>query len=196
MSDRAAAALSLTGLSKEFGGLRAVDGVSLTVVAGERRAIIGPNGAGKTTLFSLISGEARPTGGRIEVFQQRGHRVGLGRREPGGRLVEQQEPGRTGQGQGDLELTLLSVRQIPHRLGLLVGEPDRVEHTPGTLVEGRVAWQRTVDVELGGGQRLDRQEAVLERGEAREEIGDLVRARQTEAGSPVRRVARDVMSGE
>jgi branched-chain amino acid transport system ATP-binding protein len=72
MSDRAAAALSLTGLSKEFGGLRAVDGVSLTVSAGERRAIIGPNGAGKTTLFSLISGEARPTGGRIALF---GHDV-------------------------------------------------------------------------------------------------------------------------
>jgi branched-chain amino acid transport system ATP-binding protein len=68
MTDRAAAALSLTGLSKEFGGLRALDSVSLTVAPGERRAIIGPNGAGKTTLFSLISGEARPTGGRIALF--------------------------------------------------------------------------------------------------------------------------------
>jgi branched-chain amino acid transport system ATP-binding protein len=46
--------------------------VSLTVAPGERRAIIGPNGAGKTTLFSLISGEARPTGGRITLF---GHDV-------------------------------------------------------------------------------------------------------------------------
>jgi len=67
-----AAALSLSELSKEFGGLRAVDGVSLTVGAGERRAIIGPNGAGKTTLFSLISGETRPSGGRIALF---GHDV-------------------------------------------------------------------------------------------------------------------------
>jgi branched-chain amino acid transport system ATP-binding protein len=67
-----AAALSLSGLSKEFGGLRAVDGVSLTVGAGERRAIIGPNGAGKTTLFSLISGETRPSDGRIALF---GHDV-------------------------------------------------------------------------------------------------------------------------
>src|SRR5437867_3450362 len=63
-------ALSLSGLSKEFGGLRAVDGVSLTVGPGERRAIIGPNGAGKTTLFSLISGETRPTDGRIALFGQ------------------------------------------------------------------------------------------------------------------------------
>jgi branched-chain amino acid transport system ATP-binding protein len=64
----AAPALSLSGLSKDFGGLRAVNEVSLTVGAGERRAIIGPNGAGKTTLFSLISGEARPSEGRIALF--------------------------------------------------------------------------------------------------------------------------------
>src|SRR5437016_12800380 len=63
-----AAALSLGGLSKEFGGLRAVDGVSVPVGPGERRAIIGPNGAGKTTLFGLISGETRPTDGRIALF--------------------------------------------------------------------------------------------------------------------------------
>jgi branched-chain amino acid transport system ATP-binding protein len=68
MTGPAAAALHLTGLSKEFGGLRAVDGVSLTVGAGERRAIIGPNGAGKTTLFSLISGETRPSDGHIALF--------------------------------------------------------------------------------------------------------------------------------
>jgi len=68
VTEPAAAALSLNGLSKEFGGLRAVDGVTLTVGAGERRAIIGPNGAGKTTLFSLISGETRPTDGRISLF--------------------------------------------------------------------------------------------------------------------------------
>ena len=61
-------ALSLTDLSKEFGGLRAVDGVSFTLMPGERRAIIGPNGAGKTTLFSLISGEQRPTGGSVQLF--------------------------------------------------------------------------------------------------------------------------------
>ena len=50
-------ALTLSNVSKAFGGLSAVDGVTLEVPPGERRAIIGPNGAGKTTLFSLISGE-------------------------------------------------------------------------------------------------------------------------------------------
>jgi branched-chain amino acid transport system ATP-binding protein len=52
--------------------LSAVDGVSLVVRPGERRALIGPNGAGKTTLFSLISGEQPPTAGRIALF---GHDV-------------------------------------------------------------------------------------------------------------------------
>jgi branched-chain amino acid transport system ATP-binding protein len=68
MTALSALALNLTGLSKSFEGLHAVDGVSLAVAAGERRAIIGPNGAGKTTLLSFISGETRPTEGRILFF--------------------------------------------------------------------------------------------------------------------------------
>ncbi|MBI4589684.1 MAG: ABC transporter ATP-binding protein [Candidatus Rokubacteria bacterium] len=68
MTDPTPPALSLSDLSKTFGGLRAVDGVMLQVEAGERRAIIGPNGAGKTTLFNLISGELPPTEGRITLF--------------------------------------------------------------------------------------------------------------------------------
>jgi len=68
MTDSSALALSLSNVSKSFDGLHAVDGVSLDVAAGERRAIIGPNGAGKTTLFSLISGEIKPTEGRIHLF--------------------------------------------------------------------------------------------------------------------------------
>src|SRR5213078_3682600 len=62
------AALHLDGVAKIFGGLRAVDGVSLTVEPGERRALIGPNGAGKTTLFNLIAGALPVTTGRIELF--------------------------------------------------------------------------------------------------------------------------------
>jgi len=65
-----ALALRLSGLSKAFGGLLAVDGVALSIKPGERRALIGPNGAGKTTLFNLISGELTPSGGRITLFDR------------------------------------------------------------------------------------------------------------------------------
>jgi branched-chain amino acid transport system ATP-binding protein len=58
----------LENVSRQFGGLRAVDDVSLRVGGGERHALIGPNGAGKTTLFNVISGELPPTGGRIALF--------------------------------------------------------------------------------------------------------------------------------
>jgi branched-chain amino acid transport system ATP-binding protein len=68
MTASPALALSLSNVSKAFEGLRAVDGVSLAIAAGERRALIGPNGAGKTTLFSLISGELPPTEGQITLF--------------------------------------------------------------------------------------------------------------------------------
>ena len=57
--------LKLDNLSKNFGGLRAVEGVNLAVHEGDRHAIIGPNGAGKSTLFNLITGRLRPSSGRV-----------------------------------------------------------------------------------------------------------------------------------
>jgi len=55
-------------VSREFGGLRAVEGVELLVRPGERRALIGPNGAGKTTLFNLIAGALPVSSGSIALF--------------------------------------------------------------------------------------------------------------------------------
>ena len=66
----AAWALELEGVSRRFGGLRAVNAVNLKVAAGANHAIIGPNGAGKTTLFALVSGELGLSGGRIRMFGQ------------------------------------------------------------------------------------------------------------------------------
>src|SRR5262249_11955738 len=57
--------LELKGLSKSFGGLRAVRSVDLAIMPGDRKAVIGPNGAGKTTLFNLITGILMATSGAV-----------------------------------------------------------------------------------------------------------------------------------
>ena len=72
--------LRLDGVVGRFGGLIAVDGVSLSLGARQRLAIIGPNGAGKTTLFRLIAGDLAPSGGRIRLFGRDVTRVPAHRR--------------------------------------------------------------------------------------------------------------------
>ncbi len=64
--------LELTNVSKRFGGLMAVDGVSFQLEEGQILGLIGPNGAGKTTIFNLVNGYFRPTTGQIAL---RGERI-------------------------------------------------------------------------------------------------------------------------
>src|SRR5262245_3967723 len=59
--------LATHGLSRNFGGLKAVREVSIQLLRGELHAVIGPNGAGKSTLVNLLSGELAPSTGRIEL---------------------------------------------------------------------------------------------------------------------------------
>ena len=79
-------ALVLEGVTRAFGALRAVDDVSLSVAAGERRAILGANGAGKTTLFNVITGDYPATSGRVRFFGEdvtnlpAQHRIRMGMR--------------------------------------------------------------------------------------------------------------------
>ena len=80
-------ALEVRGLSKAYGGVQAVRGVSFAVNAGEVVALIGPNGAGKTTCFNMLNGQLRPDSGEIalagrSVVGLRPHqvwRLGVGR---------------------------------------------------------------------------------------------------------------------
>jgi branched-chain amino acid transport system ATP-binding protein len=79
--------LTVTGLSKRFGAVRAVDGIAFDVRAGELVAMIGPNGAGKTTCFNMLNGQLRPDAGaiRLDGAQIQGrapreiYRAGVGR---------------------------------------------------------------------------------------------------------------------
>ena len=64
--------LQVDSLSMSFGGLMALDSISLNVNKGEIVALIGPNGAGKTTFFNCVTGIYVPTSGDIQVIDQNG----------------------------------------------------------------------------------------------------------------------------
>ena len=85
--------LSTNSVTVRFGAVAALQNVNVKVASGERRAVIGPNGAGKTTLFDVITGQRRPTSGRVLLDDAdvtgfsvwRRARLGLARRSLNGR---------------------------------------------------------------------------------------------------------------
>ena len=66
-TDSGAPVLVVDGLTRSFGSLRAVDGVSLRILPGETFGLLGPNGAGKTTVISMIAGLLQPDEGTVTV---------------------------------------------------------------------------------------------------------------------------------
>ena len=140
-----AAALELRDVSKCFGGISAVDGVSLRVEQGERVALIGPNGAGKSTLFALISGELKANAGEIRLggenivaaahgmTPEHRARLGLGRTFQTARLFaglsvrENVELARVAGGRGKD-----GVRDVLGEVGL----DDGMEREAGVLAQG------------------------------------------------------------
>ncbi len=68
-------------LEKRFGGVRAIAGVDFQLEAGELRCLIGPNGAGKSTFFKMLTGQLRPSAGRVvfdgaDITRARPHEIG------------------------------------------------------------------------------------------------------------------------
>jgi ABC-2 type transport system ATP-binding protein len=62
--------IQLSGLTKTYGAVRAVDGIDLAVAPGETVALLGPNGAGKSTTIDMVLGLTLPNAGRVEIFGQ------------------------------------------------------------------------------------------------------------------------------
>ena len=74
--------LEVKGLTRDFGGLRALNELDLTVNEGEIVALIGPNGAGKTTFFNCVTGIYKPTEGTVHLYGAKGEKHLLNGRKP------------------------------------------------------------------------------------------------------------------
>ena len=149
-----APALETTGLVRAFGGLKAVDGVSITVPVGSLTALIGPNGSGKTTLFNLITNLYRPDAGEVRVFG-----------EPVANAADWQVAAR------GLVRTFQTARVFP---GMTAFE---------NVLAGAHLWQRSTPLSqmlwLGRARREER--ALAERAEAMLELAGLAAFRDTAA---------------
>jgi branched-chain amino acid transport system ATP-binding protein len=139
--------LAVEALSKRFGGLTVLDGITLEVAPGQIHGVIGPNGAGKTTLFNVINGIYTASGGRVALRGRditnkslsRIARLGLGRTFQVPRVFN--------------EMSLLDnllLPTIPRRLGRRAAEARALE-----LLElaGLAELRHQVAIEISGGQK-------------------------------------------
>ena len=146
--------LEIDGISKEFAGLRALDGVSLSMVKGEIVAVIGPNGSGKTTLVNVVSGVIPPTSGSARLdgrvlTQLPSHKVarcGVGRTFQNIRLFRDMtaiENVETAASCSPRTKGFFRPRRVSREALDLVGLGDRAETVVGTLPYGL---QRRVEI--------------------------------------------------
>jgi branched-chain amino acid transport system ATP-binding protein len=176
-----AAALELRDVRKSFGGIRAVDGVSLRVGVGDRVAVIGPNGAGKSTLFGLVSGEWRADTGEVLLAGRAvgglapasRARLGLGRTFQTARLfagmsvrenveLAQVAGGRGGDGVRDALAEVGLEEEVEREAGVLAqGERKRLELAMVLAGEPRVLLLDEPTAGMGGEERVAVMELVV-----------------------------------
>jgi ABC-type branched-subunit amino acid transport system ATPase component len=142
------ALLEIAGLTKNFGGLRALQGLDLAVRDGESVGLIGPNGSGKTTVFNLVTGIYRATAGRIafggrELTGLRAHaitRLGIARTFQNQRLFAR--------------MTVLENVLVGLHCRTTAGIPRILLATPGARAERRRAEARALELLGLFGDRL------------------------------------------
>jgi branched-chain amino acid transport system ATP-binding protein len=155
-------ALRLEGVGRRFGGLIAVNNVTLAVGSGERRAILGPNGAGKTTLFNLIAGEYKPTTGRVYFFEHDVTHLPPRKRARRG-LTRTYQTALLFLGLSILDNLYLAVRGV---------EPRRMSMVRPRRDSRYLARARELAAQVGLGVGLDRKVGELSHGEQRQlELG-------------------------
>jgi branched-chain amino acid transport system ATP-binding protein len=123
--------LSVEHLSMRFGGLTAVDDLSLVAASGEITAIIGPNGAGKTTVFNCLTGFYKPTVGRLTLTH-----------DGGAFLLEQMDDFRVAQ-HARVARTFQNIRLFPGMTvleNLLVAQHNTLMRASGLSVLGLIGW--------------------------------------------------------
>ena len=153
--------IEIRELRRAFGGVVALDGVSLTVAEGERRAVIGPNGAGKTTLINLLAGEIAPTGGAVRLAGRDVTRLRSWQRARLGlaRVYQRTELFSPLSARDNVALAV-AARRGPYRV---FRAPPRSEHADADAMLGRVGLAGREDVvvhALSHGERRQLELAV------------------------------------
>jgi branched-chain amino acid transport system ATP-binding protein len=144
--------LETSGLTKDFGGLRAVADLALRVAEGEIVGLIGPNGSGKTTVFNLITGLYQATGGRIRFETAGGPRELVGRPA---HTITALGIARTFQNQRLFnQMTVLENVLVGMHCRTRAGIAGILLGTPGTRSERRQAEERGVELLALFGERL------------------------------------------
>ncbi|MEH7388374.1 ABC transporter ATP-binding protein [Bacillus sp. JJ1521] len=140
--------LELKNVTMDFGGLRAVDDVSISVNKGELRGLIGPNGAGKSTIFKLIMGLYTPSSGRIYFNNKDITKLSTWERARTGMSIKMQIPGVFGELSGYENMRIAaqnfnSMSEIDNeilRLSKLVGIDDLLDSEVNNLSHGQQQW--------------------------------------------------------
>lgn len=140
--------LELKNLTIDFGGLRAVNNVNLTVNRGELRGLIGPNGAGKSTIFKLIMGIHSPTAGQVILKENDITKTSTWQRARLGIGIKMQIPGVFGELTGYENIRIAAQNYVVpneideeiNRLAKLVGIEHLLEQEVNNLSHGQQQW--------------------------------------------------------